>query len=318
MKRYIVIFLALLSTLFAQKLIQPTYIYKLSNGLATDMIVQKEKLYISTDTGKVDIFNATNHKRVQTISLSKIKDFMGDKIDSKIFAIDTMANKLLILSQDNGGYSRIHIFKNNTLNAVLTGKDKLNIIKAKFINKETILLGLISNDIISYNVKTHKRNWTRQASMSKFSSFDLNNDKSMVAVADESGDVHLLATKDGSLIQKFTGQNVDNIFSIAFQGDIILTGGQDRRAAIYNIKNKSAYYKQSHFFIYGVGLSPEGKIGAYSSDINNNITLFYTQTRENIATYKATNMIVNSIYFTTKNKFYVVSNSKDVCYYETK
>jgi len=84
------------------------------------------------------------------------------------------------------------------------------------------------------------------------------------------------------------------------------------------IKNKSAYYKQSHFFIYGVGLSPQGKIGAYSSDINNNITLFYTQTRENIATYKATNMIVNSIYFTTKNKFYVVSNSKDVCYYETK
>jgi hypothetical protein len=316
--KYVVVFFILFTTLFAQKLVNPTHVYKLANGLATDIVIDKDKLYVSTDTGFIDIFDTKKKKVIEKISLDKITDFMGDTIESKIFSIDLMDGELLVLSQDSGGYSRLHILKNKKLNAVLTKENKLNIIKAKFIDKETILLALISNDIISYNIKTKKRKWTTQASMSKFSNFALNNNRSKVAIADESGNVHIFATKDGKLLQTLSGENVDNIFSIDFKGDTVLTGGQDRRAAVYNIKNKNAYYIKSSFFIYGVGLSPSGKIGAYSSDINNNVTLFNTTTREPFATYKATKMVVNSIYFINEKAFYIISNSPEIDYYKTK
>jgi WD40 repeat protein len=180
------------------------------------------------------------------------------------------------------------------------------------------LLALISNDIISYDVIKKKRNWTTQASMSKFSSFATNNDRSIVAIADESGDVHLLATKDGSKVKTLTGQNVDNVFSIDFKGHYIITGGQDRRAAVYDVKSGRGYHKSSNFFVYGVGLSPSGLIAAYSSDLKNDVTLFNTRTREVIAKYHSDKTIVNSIYFINEKEFFINRSSNSVGYYRVK
>ena len=316
--RYIVIFFLLFSTLFAQKLLLPVYVYKTSEGLVTDVFYAKEKLYISTDSGKIDIFNTKSKKKIQSIQLDKIKDFMGDEIASKIFTIDLLDKNLLILSQDNGGYSRIYLYKNQKLVPVITSQDKLNIIKAKFIDKNTILLALISNDIISYNINTHMKNWTIQASMSKFSNFSLNNDRTKVAIADESGNVHVIYTRNGKKFKTLSGENVDNLFGIAFRNGVVLTGGQDRRAAVYNLNNSSAYYKLSKFFVYGVGLSPNGKVGAYSCDMDNNIEVFDTVNRENLGKFKATKKVVNSINFINEKEFFLNSNSKDVLYYKLK
>ena len=316
--RIILITVFFFSSLFAQTLLQPAYVYKTSKGLATDIVYVKNRLYVATDTGRVDIFNTKTKKEIKHLQLSKIKDFMGDDIDSKIFTIDMYKGVLLLLSQDNGGYSRVHFYENNTLYQVISQADKLNIIKAKFIDNENILLALISNDIISYNVKTKKINWDTQASMSKFSNFALNNNRDEVAVADESGDVHVLSVKSGKILKTLIGQNVDNLFAVDFKGDIVLTGGQDRRAAVFNLKSGDAYYKSSTFFIYGVGLSPSGKIGAYSCDIHNNIELFNTLTRAPLGKYKATKAVVNTIYFINEKEFFVDSNSADVNYYKIK
>ncbi|WP_457749185.1 WD40 repeat domain-containing protein [Sulfurimonas sp.] len=316
--KYILLFFLMISSMYAKALIKPEYIYTLSSGLVTDILYNKQKLYCASDNGKIEIFDTENKKNIQTIKLDKIKDFMGDEIDSKIFSIDKLGEDLLILSQDNGGYSRIHIYKSSKLHVIISANDKLNIIKAKFIDKENILIALISNDIISYNIKTKKKNWITQASMSKFSNFALNNNKNLVAIADESGEVHLLASKDGRKVKTLSGQNVDNIFSIDFKGDIVLTGGQDRRAGVYNLKNGDAYYKASQFFVYGVGLSPSGKIAAYSSDINNDVEVFNTNTKEVLRKYKANKMIVNSIYFINEKEFFINSSSPHVGYYKIK
>jgi len=316
--RYIVVFFLLFSTLFAQKLIEPLHIYKVPKGLATDLLYNNGTLYIATDVGKVDIFSTKTKKEIASITLSKIKDFMGDEIDSKIFAIDMLENTLLILSQDNGGYSRVALYQNKKLKQIISQKERLNIIKAKFIDKNNILIALISNDIISYNITTKKMNWDTQASMSKFSSFALNNKRSEVAVADESGDVHIIDVKNGKIVKNLTGENVDNLFSVDFKGNIVLTGGQDRRAAVYNLNTSDKYYKTSKFFIYGVGLSPSGKIAAYSCDIHNDIELFATKNREFLGKYKATKAVVNGIYFINEKEFFVYSNSADVGYYKVK
>jgi len=315
--KYIIIVVLFLTSLYGQKLIEPRYVYNIS-GMVTDLFYNTNFLYVATDDGQVECFNVKTKKLEHNIQLKKIKDFMGDAVGSKIFSLDMIEDKLMILSQDSGGYSRVHIYQDKQLEQVISKDDMLNIIKAKFIDKDTLILALISNDIISYNIKTKKKNWVTQASMSKFSSFALNNDRTLVAIADESGDVHLLSIKDGHIVKKLSGQNVDNIFSIAFCGHIVLTGGQDRRAGVYDITRGSAYHKASSFFVYGVGLSPSGKIGAYSSDLKNNITLFSTQTREKLGVYKSNKAIVNGIYFISENEFFVNSNAKTVSYYKVK
>ncbi|WP_457743883.1 WD40 repeat domain-containing protein [Sulfurimonas sp.] len=316
--KYILLLLLFISTLFAQHLKHPSYTYKVSSGSVTDIVYDNFTLYAATDAGKILIFNTKDKKTPQNITLHKIKDFMGDEVNSKIFCIDILHNTLLILSQDNGGYNEIYLWKNNKLLKIISSSNKLHIVKAKFIDDNTILFALISNDIISYNIKTKKRNWTKQASMSKFSSFSLNNQKDKVAIVDESGNVHIINTKNGKILRTLSGQNVDNIFSVAFRNNVILTGGQDRRAAVYNLKSNEAYHQTSHFFIYAVGLSPSGKIAAYSSDLHNHITLFNTTTRENIAKYTSDKAIINGIYFIDENSFFVYNNSSKIDYYKLK
>ena len=97
-----------------------------------------------------------------------------------------------------------------------------------------------------------------------------------------------------------------------------MTGGQDRRAAVYNVKTGSGYHKSSNFFVYGVGLSPSGAIGAYSSDLKNNVTLFNTATRETIARYRSSKAVVNGIYFINEKEFFINDSSKRVGYYKVK
>jgi WD40 repeat protein len=303
-------------TLFAKGLIEPVYKFELQSGLATDVVVSDNKLYIANDSGKIFLFDMQSKKELETISVGKIHDFMGDEVDSKIFNLDLIAKKILILSQDDGGYSRVHIYEDGNLTQVISSKDHYNIIKAKFIDENTIVMALISNDVLSYDITTHHVNWTTQASMSKFSSLALSDDKKQVAVADESGDVHLLSTKDGSKSKTLSGENVDNIFGIDFRGTTILTGGQDRRAAVYNLKNSQHYHKMADFFVYGVGLSPSGKIGAYSFDMQNNVALFDTANEESIAKFKATGAVVNSIYFINENEFLINSSANVVGYYK--
>jgi len=316
--KYVLLMIMFLTTLYGQKLVEPKYTYEVSSGLVTDILYEDKKLYVATDAGDIEVFNTESKEKLTTIKLKKIKDFMGDDVNSKIFSLDMVDNVLLILSQDSGGYSRVHLFENNKLKEIISKEDRLNIIKAKFIDKDNIVIALISNDIISYGIKTKKKNWTTQASMSKFSSFAINNKRDLVAIADESGSVHILDTKNGSKVKTLSGQNVDNIFSIDFKKEMVLTGGQDRRAAVYNIKNGNGYYKASNFFVYGVGLSPSGKIAAYSSDLKNDVTLFRTQTRETIAKYHSNKAIVNGIYFINEKEFFINSSSHTVGYYKVK
>jgi WD40 repeat protein len=316
--KYIILCLLFFTTLYGGKLIAPQDIYTVSSGLVTDILYNKNILYVATDAGDVELFDTVNKKKTDTIVLDKITDFMGDAVNSKVFTLDMLDGTLLILSQDSGGYSRIHFYKDGKLQLMISKAEHLNIIKAKFIDKDTILLALISNDIISYNIRTKKQNWDTQASMSKFSSFALNNDRTEVAVGDESGDVHLLDLKTGKKIKTLTGQNVDNIFSVAYRGTTVMTGGQDRRAAVYNVKTGSGYHKSSNFFVYGVGLSPSGAIGAYSSDLKNNVTLFNTNTRETIAKYSSSKAVVNGIYFINEKEFFINDSSKRVGYYKVK
>jgi len=313
----LILLVSLVSNIFASNIIEPNRSFS-ADGAVMDITNNDGKLYVSTGASVVNIFNLSSYKKIQTITVPKIKDFMGDIIDAKIYSVDLNNKEILILSEGEHGFRKVDIYKNEKLNSVISIDKKLYIAKAKFLNSRTILLGLLSNDIISYDIETKKQNWAIQASGSKFSNFVLNEDKTEVVICDESGDTRIIDTKTGKIKKVLSGQNLDNVFQVDYKNGTIITAGQDRRAVVYDLKNNSSYYKTAKFLIYSAGLSPSGKIGAYASDENNNVTLFKTNTKSNIGIFGGNKMTINNILFLNEKEFIISSDGKVINYYKLK
>jgi len=311
----IVLFTLFSISLFAKNLIMPVNSFKV-DGSVTDLVYKNGKIYVSTDASCVDIIDEKT-KKIKKIILPKIKDFMGDEIDSKIYSVDILNNNILLLSQGEHGFRELYIY-DTKLNKIISIDDKLYITKAKFLNKNTVILGLLSNEIISYDILKHKKNWITQASQSKFSNFVLNEKKTEVVIADESGDLKIIDTKTGKILKILSGKNVDNVFDVDYKNGIIATAGQDRRVVVYNLATNSSYYKLSNFLIYTVGLSPSADFIAYASDENNNVTVFNRYTKSDIATFTGNNMTLTKIVFKNEKEFFVTSDDKMINLFKLK
>ncbi|MDD2358203.1 MAG: WD40 repeat domain-containing protein [Thiovulaceae bacterium] len=314
MKTFFFLFF-MMSSLFGESIIMPSSSYKAS-GNVTDIFVHDSKLYAATSQGTVDIFNIKNHKIMKTLHIEKIKDFMGDTIDAKIYSIDISGNNLLILSQAEQGYRKVYINKDGKNELIIPSSLSLSIAKAKFLDENTILLALLGDELVSYNIKKRAENWHIQVGSSKFSSFALNESKQKVALCDESGEIKIIATKNGALIKKLSGQNLDNVFQVDYKNNFIATAGEDRRAVVYDLKTNVAFYKLSNFLIYSVGLSPSGALVGYSSDENNNITVFNRMTKTAIGKFGKNKMTPTNILFLNEKQFFVSSDDKTINFYQ--
>ena len=315
--KFFIILLLIFTSLFAKSIHTPNAIFK-ADGSVTDIVYHNSKLYASTSVGVVNIFDIKTQKKIQTISVPKVKNFMGRDVDAKIYSVDILKNKILLLAQASKGYREVYIFENSKLTKVISQEQKLSIAKAKFLDSKNIILALLGNDIISYNIMKKEKSWTTQASQSKFSNFTLNENKSQIVVADESGDLQIIDTKDAKHLKTLSGQNLDNVFAVDFKNGIVATAGQDRRAVIYNLVFNSAYYKKSSFLIYAIGLSPSAKLAAYASDEKNNVTLFNTSTKSKLGVYGQTKMTLTKILFISETQFFVSSDDKNINLYTIK
>ncbi len=316
MKLFLVITLAVAS-LFAVNIQLPVAKF-ISSGAVTDLLIHENKLYSATDASCIDVFDMKSRKTITKIEVDKITDFMGDLVDSKVYSVDAIEDKILILSQTKQGFRRVHIYKDNRYELIISYQDNLSIAKAKFLDSNTILLALLSNELISYDIKKRKQNWLLQVSGAKFSDFALSENKKHVVIADESGDLKIHNTKSGKLEKLLEGQNLDNVFQVDYKNGIIATAGQDRRVVVYNTKLHSAYYKSAPFLIYSVGLSPSGKLVAYSSDENNNVTVFKTKTKSTVGVYGGNKMTITNILFTNEKEFLISSDDNTINLYKIK
>ncbi len=314
----IVVMMALLiASIFAADFQKPAKMY-VSGGAVVDMTVAGEKLYAATDASSVDVFDLKSAKIIEKITVSKITDFMDDIIDSKVYSVDVLDGAVVLLSQGEKGFRRVHTYKDGKLVEVITINDQLYIAKVVFLDSKTLLLGLLSNEIIAYDIATKKMNYREQVSFSKFSNFALNDNNTEVVVADESGDLKIHNTKDGKLLKILAGQNLDNVFQVDYKNGIIATAGQDRRVVIYNTMFNSAYYKTAPFLIYGVGLSPSGKLVAYASDEQNNVTVFETSSKNTVGHYGGNKMTLSKIIFINEKEFLVSTDDKTINLYKIK
>lgn len=317
MKKFIFVFLSIflyLPNIFAKDL-TPNYSLK-TNGGVTDLVLKNENLYVATTDSSVDIFNINTKEKINSIKVPKIKDFMKDTIEARIYSIDILENSVLILSQGENGGRNIDIYEDGKLNKIIEDKDRLFIAYAKFLDENHIVYALLSNQIYLYDIKNKKVVSEVQISQSKFSNFKLNEDKSKIVIADESGILTLLNTKDLNPIKRFDTLNLDNVFQVDMKKDIFITAGQDRRCAIYSLDERISYYKEGSFLIYSAALSPSGKLAAFASDEENNVTIFNTTTKENLYKLTENKTTLTNILFINENEIFVSSDDEKINYYK--
>lgn len=300
--------------LFASNL-KPAHILETSGGV-TDLVIDKNRLFAATVNSSVDIFDLTSKSKLNSIKLSKIKDFTGDLVETKVYSTDILENKILILSQGESGGRNIFIYENEKLTNIIDDDQRIFIAYAKFLDKNHIIYALLSNQIFIYNTETKTIEKEFQVSQSKFSHFSLSEDKTKVVTADESGTLSLFDLKTFKKIQDFKGQNVDNIFKVDFKNNTLIGAGQDRRCSVYSVDKSIAYYKTADFLVYSVALSPSAKKGAYGSEENNDITVFDISSKENLAKLVDIKNTLTSILFLNENEIFVASDDNKINYYK--
>ena len=297
------------------EILKPAFIYEGSGGV-TDLVYKDSRLYAATDEGVVDIYDTDTQKRIETIAVPHIKDFLGEDIVSKVYSVDIVNDRIMIASQGKMGYLRVHIYADGSLKEVISIDKEYTIAKAKYIDENTLLIALLSNELILYDIKNDKELYRKQISASKFSSFALNEKRDTLVLADESGDLELIRVKDAKIIKQFKGQNVDNVFQVDYKNGIIITAGQDRRAAVYSTDGRRAYYKHGSFLIYSAGLSPSGKIGGFASDEQNNVTLFDTESKSDLMKLGSHKASVTNILFINEKELFTAGDDVHINYWK--
>lgn len=312
MQKIFILLTLSLSWLFSFTSFQPILTIE-ANGTSKDMVLLNSELIIGTDNGLLQVYEYEQKKFIKEIKLPKVKDFMGDLVPSRVFSVDKIEEQYLLLSDSGkGGYVNLWIEKKGVLKQILDSSDKMAAIKARFVNSEHILLGLLSNEAVLLNIKTKKEIFRVQLSPSKFSDFSLNNDKTKAVFSCESGILNIIETKAGKIVKVLKGVNVDNVYKVDFKKEVISGAGQDRRASLYDSRSGTGSYIEGSFLIYATGLSPSTKKVAFAMDEQNNISIYNRENKVKIAELKGQKSTLNNILFKDENILFSSSDDNKV------
>jgi len=292
-------------------LLSPTHELEAS-GNVLDLVVQDGFLVAGTDGGTLEIYDEETLELKKSIFFEPIEDFMGNPMPSKVFSVDKINSheRYLALLQSPTSYRRLAIVQDGDIQYVIQESDGLMIKKAKFISSSKVLLGLLSNELILYDLEAKKSIYRFQLTQSHFSDFVLSKDKTIAASTDESGRVYLVDVARGSVLQTYQGGNVDNVYKLDMQGKRIITAGQDRRGIVYDINSGKFDRYDADFLIYACALSPSSNLGALAFTEQNDIVIFELNTGRKLHTLRGQKSTLNSIVFASEKKLYSGSDDK--------
>ena len=304
--------IVLSSILIVQNTIKGQYSIKAS-GDVSDFIYENEKLYIATMQGAIDIIDLPAKKILNQIKFEKIKDFQDNNIFPRVYSIDKLPgqNKILAVLQATNGYQDVFLIENKQKVKIKdAAKDRLMIKRAKFINADTVLLGLFSDEIILWSIRNKKQIYKKQVSTSSLSDYTVDKSRKLIITCDESGATYLISAESGETIVKFENTIKDRAFSVDYKNLVFISGGKDRKVAVYFLQGRKSYALNSVFFVLSVALSPSAQLGAYSANENGDVVVFNIKTKKKLHTLKGENENISKIYFIDEKQIITASNNE--------
>lgn len=282
-----------------------------ASGNVQNIVMQGTKIVAGTNAGTIEIYNMSDGKLLKKITFEAIKDFTGELMAPKVFSVDALegSETYLAVVQATGGARRLVLIENGVQKEVIQASENMFITKAKFIDAQRVLIGLMSNELALIDMKTGKKQYQIQINPSHFSDFALNESKSLVASTCESGEVTISDVASGKILKVLSAGNVDNVYKLDFKNQKILCAGQDRRGIVYDANSKAFDRYDASFLIYAGALSPSAKLGAFAFNEQNDIVLFDLHVKAKLHTLKGQKSTLNSIVFVGEKE--LVSGSDD-------
>jgi len=266
------------------------------DGYISKVTFNNKYLIAGLESGDIVVKDFKSLKNIYNIKLPMIEDFMGDKIPMPIYSLDINKNKVLILAGSEESKRELFVFDINTkkLNHIFTSKDTF--MKANFIGNK-VFFGYLSDEVSLYDLNTNKFLYKIQAGNYVFSTFALNDKKTLAAIGDESGSITIVNTLKGKVVKVIKGFNKDQTLSLDFRKNFILNASSDKRVAIYNIDTESTVVELlAKFLPYGATLSVDTKKFAIQFDEKNDIAV-YDVYKTKLFTLKGHSMALNGIKF---------------------
>ncbi len=319
MKKILIINLILIFVvieLFAQQVINPETQFS-TKGLPKDFVVEGEYVYIATNKGVIQILNLKTAELIREIELPTIQNVDKKKVKPVIFSIDKIPNEefYLITCQGDNGKTYTYIYRFGFWNKI-ENLENYTIRKALFIDTHTIILVLLSNEIIKYNIFIDFTIFKKQITESTFSDFSLSEDKSNIAIADEGGVVSIVDLFTGRVIERHEDENVDKVFQLDYKNNKILTGGQDRRIAFYDRNIENSYHIQKDFLMYSVSLNSQATIASCQTNENCDIAIFSTISKLDKFILKGHNGLINKMFFISNNEIISIAEDEKLIYWK--
>jgi len=280
-----------------------------TSGNVQQIALVEGKIIAGTSVGTVETYKLSDTSKLSLFQFPKIKDFTGDDVAPKVFSVDMVGNSLLAVVQASNGARELYTIENGKSQVLIDAQANLFISKAKFIDKNRILVALLSNEFLLWDVKNKKEIYRIQPNPSHFSDFTLNENKTMAASSCESGEITVFDAQSGKIIKVLKGGNVDNVYKVDFKKEKILCAGQDRRGIIYELGSGAYERYDGSFLLYAGALSPSLKFGAYAFNEQNDIVLFDLSTKSKVYTLKGQKSTLNTIVFASERE--LVSASDD-------
>jgi WD40 repeat protein len=277
-----------------------------------DFVIRQGHVWAGTANGEVLQINR-DAKLISKISLPAIPNHWGEKVAPRIMSLDVSSDqKMIVFAAEDGVLYRIHEGK-----VVKTGfSTKAVIKKIALLSESKVLIALLSNEIIFFDLQQNKVLSTLSGGSSPLSDMAVSSDKKRAAVAGEAGIVTLIDTASEKISKQLKGGNVDNIYKIDFKNDFVITAGQDRRAIVYALDGKIVQRFDGTFLIYSVALSPSGSIAAAALDELNAISVFDVAKHQKIALAEGHQSTLNRIDFIDEKHFVSCADENKILFWE--
>ena len=301
--------LLLCSVLFADSLSPKQSIE--ASGNVQSIVYSNGQIIAGTSVGTLEVFKAADGKRLANVHFPLIKDFMGDEVAPKLFSVDVLEGSQTYLSvvQASNGARALYIVENQQPKVLIDASKNWFIAKARFLDSNRILVALLSNELIVWDIKKAQAQYQVQINPSHFSDFSLNSAKTQAACSNESGEIAIVDVATGKTVKTLKGGNVDNVYKVDFKTSKVLCAGQDRRGIVYEYSTGNFERFDAEFLIYAGALSPDESLGAFAFNENNDIVLFDLKKRAAIHTLKGQKSTLNTILFTDNH--HLISSSDD-------
>lgn len=170
--------------------------------------------------------------------MMRIKDFTGTLASPNIYSVDVSPSMHSILVAAEGWHGFTDLFLiagENRQHIIDAEKDKLSVREARFTKQNEILIGLLSNELILFNISERKIIYRKQINTSPFSDFQLNGNHEQAIVSDESGVITRVKISNGVIIRQYSGLIFDKVFQTAFKSGKILATGEDGKIAFWDL-----------------------------------------------------------------------------------